>query len=59
MQLGVEQVKHSATWGGAKSSPSPTDNKSGTPRKRNAKRAAQFVLCFGLVLMFSINAFAK
>ena len=62
MQLGVEQVKHSATWGGAKSSPTPTESKAGEAtqsRKRsNAKRAAQFLLCFGLMLMFSINAFA-
>src|SRR3954471_10008758 len=63
MQLGVEQVKHSATWGGAKSSPTPTDSKSAgettQSRKRsNAKRAAQFLLCFGLTLAFCVNAFA-
>jgi serine protease AprX len=63
MQLGVEQIKQSATWGGAKSGPTPTDSKAGATqgsRKRsNAKRAAQFLLCFGLMLMSSINASAK
>jgi serine protease AprX len=61
MQVGVEQVKHSATWGGAKSSPTPTGNKVGDSpsRKRsNARRAAQFLLCFGLAMMFTINASA-
>jgi serine protease AprX len=63
MQAGVEQVKHSATWGGAKSSPTPTaSNKAGETtlsRKRsNARRAAQFLLCFGLLLMFTIDASA-
>src|SRR5690242_12605821 len=63
MELGVEQVKRSATWGGAKSGPTPPDNKAGEMtqgRKRsNTKRAGQFLLCFGLLLMFSINASAK
>lgn len=62
MQLGVEQVKHSATWGGAKSSPTPPDSKPAEAtqsRKRNAKRAAQFLLCFGLVLTLTVGAWAK
>src|SRR6185369_7709478 len=61
--LGVGQTKNSATWGGAKTNPTPTDSKSGdasTSRKRsNSKRAAQFLLCFGMVLMFVVSASAK
>src|SRR5512147_108283 len=60
MQLG-EQVKHSATWGGGKYSPNPVENKAETPSRErsNAKRAAQFLLCFGLVLTLSVNASAR
>ena len=63
MLAGVGQTKNSATWGGAKTNPTPTDSKSGdasTNRKRsNSKRAIQFLLCFGMVLMFVVNASAK
>ncbi|HET9698617.1 MAG TPA: hypothetical protein VFP40_17230, partial [Terriglobales bacterium] len=63
MLAGVGQTKNSATWGGAKTNPTPTDNKGGdttSNRKRsNSKRAMQFLLCFGIVLMFVVNASAK
>ncbi len=63
MLTGVEQVKNSATWGGAKSAPTPTDSKTAgsqpSRKQTGAKRAAQFLLCFGLMLMLSMPASAR
>src|SRR5581483_3929599 len=60
----IEQgrVKRSATWGGAKNAP-PAENKSAESqparKRQGAKRVAQFLLCFGLLLMTVLPASAK
>src|ERR1700749_1361405 len=63
MLLDIGQTKHSATWGGVKSSAPPTDSKGAETqpaRKRSsAKRMGQFLLCFGLLLSVVLPASAK